>query len=186
MLIMGLDISTKTGLAFVTDVDGHVEIIRGVEVTSPLKNGQSEVERWEQYMEKLFLQIDQVQQEYGSIDRCFMEGYAFTPHQGRDTIVTQVAHGTSARMMVEHMDIPYHQVSPGNWKQFLTGSGTLKKDQIMMALFKHFGYEAKTDNIADAMVIALFGLYASASISGPAYRMDAISKWRKSKFGEVF
>lgn len=186
MLIMGLDISTKTGVAFVTDQDGHAEILRAKEVQSPLKKGQAEVDRWEGYMARLSSEIEVVQDTYGKIDACFIEGYAFTPHQGRDTIVTQCAHGTAARMMVGHYQIPYHQVSPGNWKQFLSGSGTLKKDQVMMALFKHFGFEAKTDNIADATVIALFGLHASATIAGPAYRMDAIKKWRKSKFGEDF
>lgn len=186
MLIMGLDVSTKTGLSVVTDRDGTVEILRGVEVTSPLKKGQSEVDRWEGFMTGIATEVSDIQDKYGDIDRCFIEGYAFTPYQGWDTIVTQVAHGTAARMMVGHFGIPYKQVTPNHWKQFLTGQHNLKKDQVMMALFKHFGFEAKTDNIADATVLALFGLYASANIDGPAYRTTAIEKWRKSKFGEGY
>jgi crossover junction endodeoxyribonuclease RuvC len=186
MLILGLDLSTLTGFSVVTDRDGHVEILKAVEVKAPLKKGQTEVGRWTAYMEKLAAQLEIVQETYGKIDHCFIEGYAFSPHQGKDNIVTQCAIGTCARMIVAEYDIPYYQISPGNWKKFLSGNGALKKDQVMMALFKHFGFEAETDNIADATAIALFGLSASATISGPAYRKEAVDAWRKSKFGHDF
>lgn len=42
--------------------------------------------------------------------------------------------------------------------KFVTGAGNASKDQIMMSVYKHWGFEAKTNNIADAIGLAMFGL----------------------------
>jgi crossover junction endodeoxyribonuclease RuvC len=51
-------------------------------------------------------------------------------------------------------------------KQFVTGKGTSPKELVMMNVFKRWGYEAATNNLADAYTLAAMGLAHANRLRG--------------------
>lgn len=53
---------------------------------------------------------------------------------------------------VQHVVCP-----PTTLKKFVTGSGAAKKDQMLLEVYKRWGYSARNDNEADAIGLAMIG-----------------------------
>lgn len=51
-------------------------------------------------------------------------------------------------------------------KKFVTGSGTAKKDEVMMHVLKRWGHTSQSNNTADAYVLAAMGLAAKGGLTG--------------------
>ena len=88
-------------------------------------------------------------------DLVVFEGYAFGAQHNN---YLQVEIGTLMRERIYTSGTPYITVTPGSLKKFATGSGAAKKEQVMLQVFKRWGFEAKTNNEADAYVLARIGL----------------------------
>ena len=66
--------------------------------------------------------------------------------------------GSVIRYFLWQENIKAIQVNPGSLKNFVVGKGNAKKDEIMMMVLKNWGFTPRTNNIADAVGLAMFGL----------------------------
>jgi hypothetical protein len=68
-------------------------------------------------------------------------------------------------------------VAPSMLKKFVTGTGNAKKDQMMMATYKKWGFEAKTNDEADAYGLArVAAAILGIDQPGLAYERDVLSR----------
>ncbi len=93
---------------------------------------------------------DEIMTEYKPELVC-IEGYGFG---NKHTLATLVEIGTAIRLAIHAHGCQYIEVPPPTLKKFATGKGNAQKDQIMLAVYKKWGFEAATNNIADAYVLA--------------------------------
>ena len=67
------------------------------------------------------------------------------------------------------------KVSPSQLKKFITGKGNAKKEEIAVAIFKKWGREFKTNDEADAFVLARIGMAYMGHTNGlTAYQQEVI------------
>lgn len=81
----------------------------------------------------------------------YIEGYGFA---NKHSLVTLVEVGTAIRLALHAHESNYVEIAPNALKKFATGKGNATKDKIMLAVYKKWGFEAETNNIADAYVLA--------------------------------
>ena len=81
----------------------------------------------------------------------YIEGYGYA---NKHSLVTLVEVGTAIRLALHAHGSEYVEIAPNALKKFATGKGNAQKDQIMLAVYKKWGFEASTNNIADAYVLA--------------------------------
>lgn len=82
----------------------------------------------------------------------------FIGHASSALTVVQI--GTMIRYFLWQEGIQYLDVSAASLKKFVTGKGNSKKEEVMMYVLKHWGFASPTNNIADAVGLAMFGLCA--------------------------
>lgn len=69
-------------------------------------------------------------------------------------------------------------VAPGSVKKFATGSGHAKKDQVMLSVYKKWGYEAASNDVADAYTLARIA-HARQAGAALAYEKDVLKTVEK-------
>lgn len=144
MRVMGIDISTFTGVAV---VDSGKKIVHTEEVNFKKSSG----------LDRCGLiagRVMELKEEYNP-DFAVIENYGFA---NANSLVTLVEIGTVVRYFLHQEEFPYLDVPPTSLKKFVTGKGNSKKEEIMMFVLKNWGHESKTNNIADAIGLAMFGL----------------------------
>jgi crossover junction endodeoxyribonuclease RuvC len=144
MLVVGLDLSTKSGVAV---VETGNTILYTEEVVFKKETGIAR-------MGSIAGRILEIVTEYKP-DLCVIENYGFS---NAHTLVTLVEIGTVVRYFLHQNDINFMLVPPTSLKKFVTGKGNASKDQVMMFILKNWGHESSTNNVADAVGLALFGL----------------------------
>lgn len=70
------------------------------------------------------------------------------------------------------------KVPPTVVKKYATGKGNAKKNEVMLSVYKHWGAEFTSDNMADSFVIANI----CAGHSSTAYQQEVIAKLADPKF----
>lgn len=89
-------------------------------------------------------------------DRIVVEGYSLGKNM--NSTVPLVELGGLLRVMLMIDEIPWFDPRASELKKFVTGAGNAPKDLMLMHVFKRWGFEAKTNNIADAYGLACMGL----------------------------
>lgn len=157
---VGIDPSTKTGLVILNDDKVETEI----EITT---NTSDEPLR--------FMNIaSHVMKHLKDDDVICIEGFSFGS-KGKG-VSTQYGIGWLIRAELIKSGYSYYEVSPGALKKFATGKGTTKKDEMVLPIYKRWGYEGATDNIRDAFVLAQI---AKATINNndlTAFQKDVMEK----------
>lgn len=149
MLIAGLDISTKTGLAMIELRVKVPSII--VEHSCQVSGGKrSGSERVDHILDGIIA----VFTEHGWPDLVVIEEYGFA-NKGSMSILAEIAGVIKHQLYTSK--IPYITVAPGTLKKFVTGSGASKKDVMLLKVYQKFSFETTNDNIADALALAYFG-----------------------------
>ena len=140
---MGLDLSlTSTGMV-VLKTDGAAE---SMTLTSKFKD----VVRLADLSEKVRMAIQLYRPKLVVI-----EGYSF----GSQTAVAGLAElGGVVKCALFEMQQPFIVVPPARLKKFACGRGNAKKDEIRLAVYKRWGFEAPTNDEVDAYVLARIGL----------------------------
>lgn len=155
MIVIGLDLSlVKTGYAIVKD-DGLV-LTSGIIKSKPDGNTQlAETRRLVGIAEQVVQKIDEFLPTINP-DLVVIEGLAF---MAKGTSLVQLA-GLNylVRTLLAEFKWPFMIVFPTTLKKFITGSGKGDKDQMMMAVYKNYGYEALDNNVCDAYGLAVCGL----------------------------
>lgn len=146
MNVLGIDTSTRTGYAVVSSTAKCILVADEIKVPK----GVIGMDRCIQIANS----VGELLTSY-PIDAVVIENYGFA---NSHTLVTLVEIGTLVRMVLWQNDRAFLAVPPTTLKKFVTGKGNSKKNEIMMHVFKKWGFEAKTDNVADAVGLAMFGL----------------------------
>lgn len=159
MNYIGIDPSTKTGLV-VLDKQGN--IMHQKEITSNIKTDPA---RFVDITENAMKHIKEG-------DRVVLEGFSYGS-KGRG-VSTQYGIGWTIRTALYHKDIDYIEVTPGGLKKFATGKGNTSKDNMILPIFKRWGFEHDSDNVRDAYVLAQIGRTIDGHEKTTKYQREVI------------
>lgn len=174
---VGID-QSYSGLAIVAlhepDVD-HQEFLCGFE---PKKHG-SGIQRLLAIEDHIYQTLDQI----GPVSHVCMEGYANGAKFGREKAGELGA--TVKRALFEQYgpsDAGFPTiVAPTALKKFVTGRGNnVKKNEMLLAVYKRWGYETTNDNLADAYALARVAQACHELMNGsedyPAFQQEVVQK----------
>ena len=108
-------------------------------------------------------------------DAICIEDYAVGKFGG--SAIAGISVGAIVRYFFRQKGIDYWLVNAGTLKAFATGTGAAKKEQVMMACYKKWKFEAIDNNEADAYVLARIGL-ATKYVPALAAEAKAMKKVR--------
>ena len=152
MITVGIDTSlTHTGFAIIQD-DGKV-IASGVTKSKP--SGDKPIDealRIKKIAEGILEKIDAALPNV-SPNLVAIEGLAFMAVG--ISLVQLAGLNYLTRILLAEFDWPFVIVAPTTLKKFITGSGKGDKDQMMMAVYKNYGFEACDNNECDAYSLAV-------------------------------
>jgi len=141
LISVGLDLSTRTGFVALSD-DPPKQF--SDELSTP-KKGFARLAWFRERVLKLLATYPP--------DLVVIEGYAFS---GKFTNSFQYEIGSVVRMALYDAGIVWVDIPPTTLKASM-GSGASKKEKILLEVFKRWGFDATTNNIADAFVLAKIG-----------------------------
>jgi crossover junction endodeoxyribonuclease RuvC len=163
---VGLDPSTKTGLAII-DMDGN--IINVEEIKSKQKQDPAR-----------FVDIgNQIMEQLEPNDVVTIEGFSYGS-KGKG-VSTQYGLGWIIRLFLFEKGYKYIEVPPTSVKKFATGKGNTKKDEMVLPIYKRWGFEHNSDNVRDAFVLAQMAKAIHSHTNLTAYQIEAIQKVRDGK-----
>jgi crossover junction endodeoxyribonuclease RuvC len=165
MRYVGIDPSTKTGLV-ILNRDG--EIINQEEVKSKLK---SDPDRFVDLTESIL-------EELHPNDIIAIEGFSYGS-KGRG-VSTQYGIGWLIRAELFKRGYDYIEVSPSAVKKFATGKGNEKKENMVLPIFKHWGFEHPSDNVRDAYVLAKIAMGTHGITKLTKYQTEVLDKLQVS------
>lgn len=150
MITLGIDSAVKTGLAVIDDW----KVLESYTFSGGKKKEYfCEVDRWTPYVTEICALIT-----HYDPDLIVIEGYGFG---NAFTLATLVELGSIIRVGIRNHagagSTPIVSIAPTCLKKFVTGKGNAKKDMMLLEIFKRWGLEAKDDNEADAVGLALMG-----------------------------
>ena len=161
MNYVGLDPSTKTGIV-ILDKAGNVILEK--EITTTIK---AEPDR--------FMDIaNQVLKHIKKDDKVCIEGFSYGS-RGRG-VSTQYGIGWIIRALLVKENINYTEVTPGQLKKFATGKGNTSKDNMILPIYKKWGYEHDSDNVRDAYVLAQIGRALEGLENTTKYQKEVLKK----------
>jgi crossover junction endodeoxyribonuclease RuvC len=171
---VGID-QSYTGFAFVsldadgTDVSGNL-----TSFDAKTGNGIGRLLSVYQHLLNLLSETDDV------VHIC-MEGYSAASKFGREqagelgAIVKLGIYDYFDRFADRLDDLRYPTIiQPTTLKKFVTGSGTAKKNNMLLAVYKKWGFETSDDNLADAYSLARVARAIHTGKTDLAYETDAL------------
>jgi len=171
--VLGLDVSTKTGWSH------HYGCVNATmpEIGFCRLAGEIEFKKLAG-MERVLAFSDWLhgRLEHYAPDLVVFEGYGGPVY----TLRTLMEIGTALRMMCHIMKVKYVEVQPSSLKKFATGKGGAKKEEIMLAVYKRWGFEAQTNNEADAFVLAKIGTALLGDVKGlTEFQLETLEMMKK-------
>ncbi|MEC0125323.1 crossover junction endodeoxyribonuclease RuvC [Paenibacillus pabuli] len=136
---VGIDPSTKTGVV-ILDAAGNV--LKNIEIQG---QGEEEPGRINDVVVRTLRLIERA-------DVVAIENFSF---QSTGSFVgQQYAIGWAIRIGLYHRKQKYIEVAPNSLKKFATGVGKGSKEDLILPIFKRWGFEHESDNVRDAFVLA--------------------------------
>jgi len=161
MRFVGIDPSTKTGLVI---IDSQNNIVEACEVTTKVKG---DPER--------FMDIShQVVERLVRGDVICLEDFSYGSKGSAVSI--QFGIGWAIRSELIRQNLVYNTVAPTAVKKFATGKGNTKKDEMVLPIYKRWGFEHKSDNVRDAFVIAQIGRALTVDCELTGFQKEVINK----------
>lgn len=174
MRFVGIDPSTRSG--FVA-LDQQGQVVRDKELTGI---GSEDPRR-------MITLIDEIMAHVKPGDLICIEGFPFDTQ--RAMFAGGLHHGIRNELFKRKL--PYYEVAPNAVKKFVNVTGWIgekgskqrltgpqKKRAVMNAVFEHFGYEHKSDNVVDAYILAQIAFkihwWNEVSKAMPAYQSEVI------------
>ena len=142
MNIIGLDLSTKSGVVVLSD---DPAFFFSTELENKKLKGLDRVVWFGESVGRLLNTYKP--------DVAIIEDYGYA---NAFTLVPLVEIGTAVRLACRDRGIPMVFIPPTSLKGTL-GSGKLTKDMVMLEVYKKWNFSAATNNIADAYVLAKVG-----------------------------
>jgi len=166
MRFVGLDLSTKTGLV-ILDESGNV--LTEKEITSKVK----------QDPQRMIDLTEQVLSHLEKDDVIAIEGFSYGS-RGKG-IAFQFGYGYSVQIALYTNDFNYLIVTPSQVKKFATGKGNASKDNMILPIYKKWGYEHESDNVRDAFVLAQIARATKTSVELTKYQKEVINSLNKEE-----
>lgn len=163
MRYIGLDISSKTG--YVEFLNG--ELIAAEEITS-------EIETDPIRMIHITTQILNRLDEKDEKPVICIEGFSYNSKGAAADFQYGIGWMVRAELMKAGYD--YILVPPGNVKKFACGKGQVKKDALILPIFRHWGFEHDSDNVRDAYILAKMAHAIAEKPKLTLYQQDALKK----------
>lgn len=163
---VGLDPSTKTGLVI---LDSNGEVVEQEEIRSKAKKDP----------ERMIDIVRQVKAYLKPNDRVVIEGFAYGAKG--NAVDFQYGLGWLLRAMLYINKFAYTEATPSQVKKFCSNRGNAKKEDLVLPLYKKWGYEHHSDNVRDAYILARMGyaMYNHEGLQG--YEQDVLRKMVKPK-----
>lgn len=191
-VIWGLDPSTNTGL-IIMDA-GSAEVLHACNIQTDPREKPTKQQREAKKQGKLVHPIERVKWyaeqlealrlKYGEPALIVIEDYGFAAsRQSVDTIITQCYVGFVLRDWARSHGIPYIEIPPTTLKSFV---GAAKKEQVMMLVLKRWGHTSKTNDQADAYVLAQIGRHAMGIVAGRAEDRKALAKLKDDEVIQTY
>jgi crossover junction endodeoxyribonuclease RuvC len=155
----GIDPSLSTGLVVTDGKDTWAK-----EITS----------KEEQDPQRFFDITEQILDWLNKGDIITIEGFSYGS-RGRG-VSTQYGLGWIIRAELIRNGYSYTEVSPSAVKKFATGKGNVKKDAMVLPIFKKYNFESNSDNIRDAYVLARIAMALHGNIPLLKYEEEVIKK----------
>lgn len=153
MRIVGLDLSTHTGVTVLDDekiiLADELEIHRSTVGMIEAVNGLGII--------------------CNGADLVVIEGFSFSSRG--NAVDFQYGIGHAMRMELYKSRRPYVIVSPSQLKKFAGTKGNAAKRDVAVAVYKRWGYEHSSDNVLDAFVLAQIGksIFTPAKVTKEQY-----------------
>lgn len=166
MNIISFDVSTKTGCVCLSD---DPAFYFSTELENKKLKGLDRVVWFKEAAGKLL-------DTYKPVVALF-EDYGFS---NSFTLATLVEIGTAVRLACKDRNIPMIFIPPNSLKLFIgnkDGKGAMTKDMIMLEVYKRWGFDSPTNNIADA--------YGLARIGKAILGLDKITKDSATKLSKI-
>lgn len=100
--------------------------------------------------------FDEIAQKVKSLvnktDKVTIEGFSYGS-RGRG-VSTQYGIGWILRYVLYYAGVDFIEIPPTTLKKFATGKGNAKKEDMILPIYKRYGFEDKSDNVRDAYVLA--------------------------------
>lgn len=142
MRVVGIDVSTKTGLACVDSgqtVDSKL-------IHFPKARGFDRVQL-------IARSVKNVVQDWNP-DVVVIEGYGYG---NTNTLVDLVEIGTAIRLGLKELGLTWWLCPPTTLKLWVTGKGNAKKPQMASSVLERWGFESKSDDVIDGYALAQLG-----------------------------
>lgn len=171
MIVMGLDVSTKTGVAIVESGKKivHTQMVEHKKLTG-----------WDRAA-AIAGDILEMKASYNP-DLVVLENYGFS---NAHTLVTLVEIGTVIRYFLWQEGQLCLDVPPTSLKKFL-GKGNLKKEMVRLETFKQHGFEDASNDVVDAYVLAIMGLAMVGDYPLYSYQYDAINNVKSMRESKIW
>jgi len=130
-------------------------------------------------MERLFnirTAIQDILNEYKPTFIC-TEGYSMGSRAGQAFSIGEL--GGVIKLMLYLRDWEYKDVAPTQVKKFGAKKGNASKDQVMMNVYKEWGFEASDNNVCDAFVLAQIARALKQTVPLRSYQTEVIITLRK-------
>ncbi|MFJ3387519.1 MULTISPECIES: hypothetical protein [unclassified Lysinibacillus] len=163
---VGIDPSTKTGFV-ILDSNGEVVVEEEIRATAT-KDPARMIGIAKQI--KSYLQPN---------DKVVIEGFAYGA-KGK-AVDFQYGLGWLIRAMLFTEKFGYTDATPSQVKKFASNIGNAKKEDLVLPLYKKWGYEHHSDNVRDAYIMArmAYNMYNHAGLQ--KYEQEVLSKMIKPK-----
>ena len=164
----GIDLSTTaTGLVALQASGGPQPTLLGEwEITAPKLDG---IARHKYIVTKVMTLLHQFEP-----DQIVVEGYSLN-FKNAASVVPLCEIGGILRLMLVLDKLTWLDPSAGELKGFATGKGNSPKEIVMLNVYKRWGFEASSNNVADAYVLACMGLAKSNHLPGITKEMQKIA-----------
>jgi len=166
--VLGFDPSlASSGFAYQDEEGCHTG-----RITSKKLRG---VERLD-FIQRSFLELmDKVYVLTGRLDLIVYEGYAMGTMGGKGRFFDIGELGGVLKLVAWDMGVDVLLVPPSNLKQFATGKGNAKKEQVIQAVADVWGYDVPQNDEADAFALLKMGeAYLAARKPRASHRAKAL------------
>lgn len=176
MKYVGLDISTKTGIAII-----NPDHPKGVTVsTKQVTSTKTGMDRAHDIWNQVSILMNEAMPDHYAFSTSFkiiIEGYGFVRTQN---LVPLIEIGTVMRYNLWTDGYKYIDVPPTSLKKFVTGKGNVKKEQMLKEVFKRFHIDCYSSDEADAVGLAYFGMALDnkLKIELPKAHLEALKKFQ--------
>ncbi|MFJ7982335.1 hypothetical protein ACIQ1D_18915 [Lysinibacillus xylanilyticus] len=157
---VGIDPSTKTGFVI---LDSNGEVLVEEEIRSKAKDPARMIEI-----------AKDIKAQLKPNDKIIIEGFAYGARG--NAVDFQYGLGWLIRAMMYSEKFAYTEATPSQLKKFISNRGNAKKEDLVLPLFKKWGYENHSDNIRDAYGLArmAYSMYNPKGLAG--YEIDVLKK----------